>query len=628
MTGEARVAAADIARLAGVGRTAVSNWRRRFPDFPRPVGGTPSNPLFSMAEVEAWLRGQGKPVHLPEDERVWHRIRNAAGDADPLGLVAALAAALVAVGHRRLQQAGDAELRDALPPDLADTPLPLLRAVGELAADRGDAATVEFLCRRYAEAQPRRPQSVEPEVAPVMAELLGPCRTVLDPLCGFGPLLLAAAPRAERLLGQERDPALARLAAARLAAARAGEHDVRPGDALTRDAFRGVEADGVLCIPPFGERAWGHDELTNDPRWLHGLPPRGEPELAWVQHCLAHLRPGGHAVVLMPAAAASRRSGRRIRSRLLRTGTLRAVIALPPGAAPHSAAAPHLWVLRRPGAGDEVPPRVLLAACALDQVVPTWRSFLHEEAPTGAARAVPVVELLDDEVDLTPARHLPAPPPPPAPVADLERARAELAALGAGIAELLPTVSARTRELTMTTLGELARAGAVRLEQTPMRMRADAGDRPVLTAKDVVVGRGPTGTGTAEPGAVVARAGDIVIPVIARGVTARVVEEEVLLGPHLYLVRADPRAFDPYFLAGFLRLTAPPGSALSSRGRRVDLRRARVPRLPIADQRRYGEAFRRLEEFEAALARLSADGHGLAERIRDGIVLGELQPGP
>ena len=37
MPEDATVTAADIARLAGVGRAAVSNWRRRHPDFPRPV---------------------------------------------------------------------------------------------------------------------------------------------------------------------------------------------------------------------------------------------------------------------------------------------------------------------------------------------------------------------------------------------------------------------------------------------------------------------------------------------------------------------------------------------------------------------------------------------------------------
>ncbi|NEB82780.1 N-6 DNA methylase, partial [Streptomyces anulatus] len=103
-------------------------------------------------------------------------------------------------------------------------------------------------------------------------------------------------------------------------------------DTLRADAFGRLATDTVLCHPPFNDRNWGHDELAYDPRWEYGFPARVESELAWVQHALARLRDGGTAVLLMPPAAASRRSGRRIRADLLRRGALRAVIALPAGA--------------------------------------------------------------------------------------------------------------------------------------------------------------------------------------------------------------------------------------------------------------------------------------------------------
>src|ERR1022692_2344293 len=56
--------AAAIARLAGVGRAAVSNWRRRYPEFPQPVGGSLTSPTFSRTEVEAWLKATGKAAQL------------------------------------------------------------------------------------------------------------------------------------------------------------------------------------------------------------------------------------------------------------------------------------------------------------------------------------------------------------------------------------------------------------------------------------------------------------------------------------------------------------------------------------------------------------------------------------
>jgi len=64
--------AAAIARLAGVGRAAVSNWRRRYPGFPKPVGGSPTSPTFDRVEWLAWLYariGQGLPAFGPPGHR-------------------------------------------------------------------------------------------------------------------------------------------------------------------------------------------------------------------------------------------------------------------------------------------------------------------------------------------------------------------------------------------------------------------------------------------------------------------------------------------------------------------------------------------------------------------------------
>ena len=56
--------AAAIARLAGVGRAAVSNWRKRYPEFPQPVGGSPNSPTFRPGEVVGWLNATGKAEQL------------------------------------------------------------------------------------------------------------------------------------------------------------------------------------------------------------------------------------------------------------------------------------------------------------------------------------------------------------------------------------------------------------------------------------------------------------------------------------------------------------------------------------------------------------------------------------
>ena len=57
---QGQISLKDIAELAGVGRSAVSNWRARNSDFPAPVEGSPERrPLFHFSEMISWLESQG-----------------------------------------------------------------------------------------------------------------------------------------------------------------------------------------------------------------------------------------------------------------------------------------------------------------------------------------------------------------------------------------------------------------------------------------------------------------------------------------------------------------------------------------------------------------------------------------
>ncbi|MFJ8542865.1 N-6 DNA methylase [Streptomyces sp. NPDC093586] len=669
------VTAAGIARLAGVGRAAVSNWRRRHADFPKPVGGTETSPSFALAEVEEWLRAQGKLAEVPLRERVWQQLAG-----HPEGPVTALthAGCVLLLIHDRPtdwldMSAGSDERLAALLPAALDQVLtprfgtgrdrtvatpdgprllpsaPLLRGAAELAAAQGARQTYEFLLGRHLDANPRHYTLTPAPLAELMAELAGPARTVLDPACGTGTLLRAADARpGQERYGQDSAPELAALTGLRLALSTTAAVRIAAGDTLRADAFPELRADAVLCHPPFNERNWGHDELAYDTRWEYGFPARTESELAWVQHALARLTDGGTAVLLMPPAAASRRSGRRIRADLLRRGALRAVVALPLGAAPPYNIPLHLWVLRRP---EKAPaqPEVLLAdagqfagegrggpdwRAVREAVRGAWRDFDragHLDERPGLARSLPVIDLLDDDVDLAPARHL---PPPTAAdgaeqLTDVRERLGETLRLAADLTPPPAATAPAAPRWPLTTVGELSRGGAL-----TMRTGTNGGHArvPVLTDLDVLAGTAPSGTlpeSDEEP--LLTEAGDVVLPILGGDPVTRVVDDATAgaaLGRHLVLLRPDPAALDPWFLAGFLRGTANnrQASSYASTATRLDVRRLQLPRLPLDAQRRYGARFRALDDFERALRHAGRLGEQLVRGMYDGLTDGTVTP--
>jgi N-6 DNA methylase len=619
VSNEAAVTAADIARLAGVGRAAVSNWRRRYEDFPTPVGGTPNSPLFTLAEVERWLSDQGKLQAASPWERLWQLVEAHRGDTEPADV-------LTAIGTFLLRR----------PAQNAFLPAALVPEVEALAAEHGPLATAEALWERFVQANARWMAVTPPETARLIAELVDvPSGLVLDPACGAGSLLAAVAGRgAMQCLGQEIDPGLAGLAEVRLAL-RGVRVELHAADSLLDDAYRGRLADVVVCDPPVGERQWGHEELLHDERWEYGIPPRMESELAWVQHALAHVKPGSLVAILMPPSVASRRSGRRIRAELLRRGALRAVIALPGPV--------HLWLLRRPGQPAEHNLLVIESTAsewdqAADLVVTSWRTFdaphgVVEERP-GMCRSIPVLELLGEEVDLTPARNLPvssAPDTAEKLLAGHRELSARLAALGPILPALDWTGPAQQRRVMMT-VAELIKTGALVLRQSDVPPGDATGDTlPVLDLSDVLADRPPTRRMARQlaGSSVRVEPGDVVLPTAGHKLVARVINDAgAVLGRGLCLLRPNRDVLDPWFLAGFLTGSANSRQASThlSTAARLDVRRCEIPRMPLPEQYRYAAVFSALGTFSTALGRAGALAEQVVQATVDGLVDGLVAP--
>ncbi|MFD7135673.1 N-6 DNA methylase [Streptomyces sp. NPDC059894] len=700
----AQVTAAEISRIAGVTRATVSNWRRRHEDFPSPSGGTDSSPLYDLESVRAWLASRGHTSASSPSEELRTTLRlhaQGGGTSDLLLLVLAAAACapeeltaatrlpdadLVARAQREASAAADVVPgADVVRFGAGDTAV--LRALYTCVRDEGGQAALGVLAERELEdSAASGAYRTPPQLADLLALLIpGSPARVLDPACGSGTLLAAAARRGAReLYGQDTLPVQARRSAVSLMLTIPGATvTVRAADSLRADAFPDLLADAVLCNPPFGVRDWGHDELAYDPRWAYGVPPRAESELAWVQHALAHLTSGGHTALILPPATAGRASGRRVRAELVRSGALRAVIALPVGASVPLHVGLQIWVLQRPEPGGPERKSVLFVdtaetptatagrggtahtrgagrSASLDwagltaRVLGAWQAFTENpdtfEGEPGVAHAVGVVDLLDDVVDLTPARLVRASRAEvdPAELAEeVDAARRDLVEAAESLArtaghEDWNAAGATAREWRTATVADLARGGALTLLRTvPEGARARAegeaeetGGRPVLTGADIARGSGPTGD-PAELRSVVTpliAAGDVLVRAVASGAgpMARVAGEEdagALLGPHVHLFRPDPKRLDAWFLAGFMGAEDNiAGASTGSTVLTVNPGRLRVPLLPLEEQRRYGEAFRHVHELRAEARRATRLAEETARLLAGGLTGGQLLP--
>lgn len=647
------VTAAEISRLAGVTRATVSNWRRRHPDFPDPAGGSESRPLFDLLGVQAWLREHG-----------------VASTESPLRELRTLLRAQVL--PRDIPALLELPGEIVAEPDgrwISGAPHEVVRAIRSAVRDSGPLATIDVLAERGLEESPTTgaystPRRLALLMADIAADAVGAgAWDALDPACGSGVLLRAAIRRgANACYGQDVLPVQAQRTAVSLPLLSPDiETTVRAGDSLTADAFPGLEVGAVLCNPPFGQRDWGADELTLDTRWQYGVPARVDSELAWVQHALAHLRPNGVAVLLLPPSVGLRGSGRRIRGELLRQGALRAVIGLPPGVALPRQVGLQLWVLRRPQPDETPPAEVLFVDTArqgrsessddwdslAETVLSTWRAF---DRGDNAAATVPdvaavtrVMDILDEDVDLTPARHVRA-------VVDIDRAAddaeqalhqlaADIDALRHAADGLAAISRTETQPWRTVTVSDLVKGGALQVLLTrPSRDDSPAEShigRPLLTGADLARGGPPSKVvddDTTMP-VVVIEQGDVLLPQLRmsrdQGVGAQVAGDDyagAAISSHVILLRPDPSRLDAWFLAGF---ASGPDNAAAMQGAttiRVVPQRLRIPLLPLTEQRRYGAMFERLHRLRRAARRADESAARTTALLATGLTAGALEP--
>ncbi|MBH0058089.1 N-6 DNA methylase [Pseudoalteromonas sp. SWXJZ94C] len=91
--------------------------------------------------------------------------------------------------------------------------------------------------------------------------------------------------------------------------------------------------DCVIANPPFSLKGWGAENWANDPydRNIAGVPPKGNGDMAWVQHMVKSMNSTGRMTVVLPHGALFRKAAEgQIRKQLLEQDMLEAVIGLGP----------------------------------------------------------------------------------------------------------------------------------------------------------------------------------------------------------------------------------------------------------------------------------------------------------
>jgi type I restriction enzyme M protein len=308
-------------------------------------GATPTDTAAELEDRDYYR--EANVFWVPEAAR-WEAIRAAAKQPDigkriddALSLIEAENPKLKGILDKRFARA---QLPDGKLGELVD----LISTIGfgESAATARDVLgqVYEYFLGMFASAEGKRggqfytPRSIVRTLVAVLAPHFG---KVYDPCCGSGGMFVQSEEFIlshggklgdVAIFGQEANPTTWRLAAMNLAI-RGIDFNLgrEPADTFTKNQFPDLRADFILANPPFNISDWWHASLSGDARWVHGDPPQGNANYAWLQHMLYHLKPGGRAGIVLAngSMSSSQNNEGRIRAAMVDADVVEVMIALP-----------------------------------------------------------------------------------------------------------------------------------------------------------------------------------------------------------------------------------------------------------------------------------------------------------
>ena len=668
--GDTLVSLADAAKMAGVTRPAVSNWRRRYGDFPEPVEETGTTSLFRLADLSRWMHKHGKRFAVPSlEQHVWSALNQTRGMVKPED---AAEAGMILLGYMalatRLGEEQESALRSALGPNspafthqlshlesqaqqlgqeetFADRPLiswpgswEFFKQLFDLGLAFGVDEVFEALVAASARGSRGEGEHATPAaIADLIMTLASPIKgSVLDPACGHGTFLLAASRKAKgqlTLLGQDINATSCLITRLRMLV-HGLPAEVRQADTLHNPPPSNTQADLIVADPPFG-MLWRPETTAAYERLPFGVPPASRADLAWLQYGISRLAPTGLAIFILPPASLFQggRAGE-IRRRLIEAGCVQAVVSLPPSLYPTTSIPVTLWVVGRPRQhaadlllidasqlGYPSRSRTDLSAtdiAAIDDCYRTWRTRKQLSTTRGLrAVAVPISTLAAKDAVLEPAHWIQEPPEDPqqylnritAAINDLQTASAAVTRAAPSLPSTLTAANQPNDGWVIRRLGDLATVMRAR------RIDPDAigtGSTPVIRVKDLGPDLAITPSDHVDLNllngpVVLTQPGDVVA--LADGAQPRAGVDLVggaVVNAPLQVLRPDPNSIDSLVLAALLT-TLMPKHALRTSVKHVKLAELSIPCPDMEVASRLRQALEALgEQRRQALAAVQA----------------------
>ena len=167
--------------------------------------------------------------------------------------------------------------------------------------------------------------------------------TIYDPACGTAGMLLECIehvkesggdPRTLKVYGQEKNLTTSTIARMNMFLHGIEDFYIERGDTLRNPYFfendRLKQFNIVIANPPFSLKEWGAENWDPYGRNIAGIPPKGNGDMAWVQHMIKSMNAvDGRVAVVLPHGALFRKGAEaKIRTALLEMDLLDAVIGL------------------------------------------------------------------------------------------------------------------------------------------------------------------------------------------------------------------------------------------------------------------------------------------------------------